>query len=378
MKITLIHGTYARNAKWTQDSSTFVKEIKKKFPRVKIDKFLWTSLNSVEARHRASNTLAKKLINDGEKNHFIIGHSHGGNICLHTLRNKDVKVKGIVTINTPFFYVMKRDLRWILRWMIIGLITYSILGILFLLSKNMDNSPLLEDLFPLTKTTILIAIGIFSLLSLAIYGLIKSKLITNWILNVHNERSQELVKKINPVLEFEAPMLCINTGEDEAFNWLQLTDNLANIFPLLLSKWFGRLALIGLAIGLFIIELPSIENLDFILIIEAAFLSLVALPIVASLAYAALILISFIMAYFLRGLPQGNFKFTFIHLFSRVIVSIIPINYKNLVFWQITPSRKKEFLLSHGAFFEDHDAISKTLDWIDKTNRKKIDRRKHF
>ena len=77
----------------------------------KIEVFKWSGKNRFAARKKASAALKEHVkavsIKYPDDSHFIIAHSHGGNICLQAhLGNR---VKGIIFLSTPFIIVQPRD-----------------------------------------------------------------------------------------------------------------------------------------------------------------------------------------------------------------------------------------------------------------------------
>lgn len=110
--ITLVHGTFARGTPWTQPGSILRRkladEMRERCGEVNFDVFEWSGKNTHKARIRAGYELAdhvKRLREEhGRCRHFIVAHSHGGNIALLAhkhLRSYDHAV-GVATLGTPF------------------------------------------------------------------------------------------------------------------------------------------------------------------------------------------------------------------------------------------------------------------------------------
>jgi hypothetical protein len=115
--IILVHGTWARRAPWLNQSSLLCKTLCEKLPEpIKIVPFEWTGRNSNEARQRAGKNLEwliRKLVNDHPTaKHFIVAHSHGGNIALYALRDPALqgRVTGVICLSTPFLIFSERHL----------------------------------------------------------------------------------------------------------------------------------------------------------------------------------------------------------------------------------------------------------------------------
>jgi hypothetical protein len=110
--ITLIHGTWARGAAWTRPESALCQSLRetaaRKDVQVEFKSHTWRGSNSFKSREEAARTLADRLRQDFEQSpgalHFLIGHSHGGNIAIDAVRAHGIedRVSGIVTMSTPF------------------------------------------------------------------------------------------------------------------------------------------------------------------------------------------------------------------------------------------------------------------------------------
>lgn len=116
-RITLIHGTFARGAPWTQENSRLSTALVKELGgNVEISRCEWSGWNSAGAREAGASKLAQHLQSLGPKDpdvrRFVLAHSHGGNVALYALRNAEVAalVDGVVCLATPFIVARPRDL----------------------------------------------------------------------------------------------------------------------------------------------------------------------------------------------------------------------------------------------------------------------------
>lgn len=113
--VTFVHGTFARKASWIRGDSELSRALGEKL-RVKPLVFQWSGLNSSRARLQAAGQLRDHLRELLEKHrtarHYVIAHSHGGNVALYALQDEDLKkrISGVVCLSTPFLHVRERAL----------------------------------------------------------------------------------------------------------------------------------------------------------------------------------------------------------------------------------------------------------------------------
>jgi hypothetical protein len=113
--ITLLHGTFARGAKWTCPDSLLCKALAYHFgQRLLIDVPTWSSGNTVRARANASakvqESVMKLIESYPHARHFIIGHSHGGSVAWQAMSDDVLQrhVAGVVSLSTPFLHAQPR------------------------------------------------------------------------------------------------------------------------------------------------------------------------------------------------------------------------------------------------------------------------------
>ena len=110
--VTLIHGTWARRARWTDRSSPLSQALLQ-IPHVRdIVRFEWSGRNSHWARIKAAKRLAEHHETVTHKHpgcrHYVIAHSHGGNVALYACRWYRKTIGGIACLSTPFLHVQER------------------------------------------------------------------------------------------------------------------------------------------------------------------------------------------------------------------------------------------------------------------------------
>lgn len=115
--ITLVHGTWARRAPWIGPDSSLSQALRTRFgDRSAIFPFDWSGGNSHAARRQAAESLRRTLVERLEAypgaRHYLICHSHGGNVALRALADSDLadRVAGVACLATPFLVARPRDL----------------------------------------------------------------------------------------------------------------------------------------------------------------------------------------------------------------------------------------------------------------------------
>ena len=113
--ITLVHGTWARNAPWTRPDSPLCKTLHDHLNRPHVCAFAWSGRNTHKARLSAAVALTTHLRSLQERfpraRHHLVGHSHGGNVCLYALRDDALRksMSGIICLSTPFLVARARN-----------------------------------------------------------------------------------------------------------------------------------------------------------------------------------------------------------------------------------------------------------------------------
>ena len=124
--ITLVHGTWAQNASWTGANSPLCSALRAAFPNVLLVPFRWSGANTLRARHNGSQALSAHLRSfigsHPAARHYIIAHSHGGNVAMYALREDDLRrrIDGLVCLSTPFLQVRRRETPLVARFALVG------------------------------------------------------------------------------------------------------------------------------------------------------------------------------------------------------------------------------------------------------------------
>ena len=126
--LTLVHGTWADTTGWVAAGSFLRREVERRLASVTFREFSWTSTNTHTARTEAGARLAQFLragiTEYPEARHFVVAHSHGGNVALYAMRDAEARaaVTGIATLGTPFIHARRRDLQRhaeVIAWLIV-------------------------------------------------------------------------------------------------------------------------------------------------------------------------------------------------------------------------------------------------------------------
>jgi hypothetical protein len=112
--ITLVHGTWAPKAAWTREGSPLCAALRHAFPDAVLTRLRWSGGNTLRARRHAADALTRHLrsmiASHPNAHHFIITHSHGGNVAMYALRDGQLegRIHGLVCLSTPFLHVRPR------------------------------------------------------------------------------------------------------------------------------------------------------------------------------------------------------------------------------------------------------------------------------
>jgi hypothetical protein len=120
--VLLIHGTFAgreadQGDSWWQEGSAAWEELRKRLPdgtrlSEQGEVFHWSGDNSERARIKAGTDLLEQMLQleAGGRKYHLIGHSHGGSVIWHALRQATLRRKVLTglrswtTVGTPFLH----------------------------------------------------------------------------------------------------------------------------------------------------------------------------------------------------------------------------------------------------------------------------------
>jgi hypothetical protein len=152
--VTLLHGTWAQSATWVLPDSPLCRKLTETWgQRIALMPLRWSGGNTVRARTRAAAALAAHIdtvsVQFPAANHYVIAHSHAGNIALYALRQRSsAPIRGLACLSTPFLHVRDRNL---------GQVSVSSISAGLFVSVMMVLTTLLERQFAWTEDGALLA-----------------------------------------------------------------------------------------------------------------------------------------------------------------------------------------------------------------------------
>ena len=137
LTITLLHGTFAKNATWVDDDGSIARALKGRFgDRVAIERLRWSGANSYEGRREATDLLRRHITQPAPERgeatrHIVVAHSHAGNVVAYAARDAavDAKLAGVVTLATPFIVARERNLGHVGRLISQAMVLWLVLGL---------------------------------------------------------------------------------------------------------------------------------------------------------------------------------------------------------------------------------------------------------
>lgn len=237
--VFLVHGTWAGGAKWTHDDSALVQGLRKSLAPVQIEirRLRWSGRNTHGQRLEAAEQLRADIDASLHDNHgiphFIVAHSHGGNIACYALQDKRLSsaITGVLCLGTPFLHVHKSRLPKSLYFIsLLTLLIFSIMAVLYLFRPAED-----PITFWLTAITALLVFPVLGLLLLALWRARGDRFGLKSLLEARRNPDRYIGALALPELEPEKFVAVRITG-DEAAGALVASQFFAWLFRLLWTK----------------------------------------------------------------------------------------------------------------------------------------------
>jgi hypothetical protein len=368
--VTLVHGTFATDATWTLDDSDFRKTMVKQLDtEVAFDVFSWSGGNTHSVRTEAGNSLRNRLKHVSDKypqsKHFVIAHSHGGNILLYALRDTMIadRLSGIITMGTPFISCRRRDIdeafdtfRYLVPALLV-LPTMAAIGI--------SLATLYEKLFQDYENSFWgVILGFF--LGIWLMQFVKRGIdhpLRDWAHQAQNAIVTRLA-----TLDYDfPPMLCGVIRHDEAGVALAVLYRVSN----LASQVFGIvLKLSGFVFGLCFILLITLGLISMTFSVSDSTLSVQVMYFAAGVCLCLLLLqIPMTLIPKLVRAHQGGFggETVLDNWFSDIRVTSFPVNRSSKPLELQDESNFRSRHLRHSRFYQDETFIEQVSRWIQAT-----------
>ena len=266
--VTLVHGTFARDALWTQDESALHRTLVERLDLpVDFKRFKWTGHNDHRARLKAGRCLRYFLLKLVRKHpsklHFVIAHSHGGNVVLYALKDSFLRrhIAGVITMGTPFISCRSRNVAPALELLSTAVPVTSFLLMLTLVGYFLANYAGFSvghyGLLGLLATWLappIIGLGFWVMFAIWFLPFVR-KDAKIWVAK-HQHR---MLKLLNSRSFSEPNFLCAVIDRDEASGWLlslRFASSLPNwSFLIVLKIWMTiRWPLVVFCLGALLLE----------------------------------------------------------------------------------------------------------------------------
>lgn len=370
--ITLLHGTFATDAPWTKGESTLCKTISTalKPDDVDFDHFNWSGANNHRERlasgEKFRSFLRLRMQRFPESHHFVIAHSHGGNIAMYALRDRKIAeaMSGLITMGTPFISSSNRDvdlgidiLRMTLAWN-----SMSLSAALTFLSFSLFYALIFGEHFQVDTASTGGAIAALTIYAvpIAVFILINGP-IRRWVKN----KQDAVAEKLKFGDYYALPMLCAFTSYDEANLHLIYIRKISNTASFLF-KWISKILRPFLT--------PFLVTTVICIMISGAlhhqqassrFLKMAIMVFYVCYIVLALQALMVIVPAIIRSRCWGFGGESFTdNWFSDIVSTRFPPRYNCEKYGvQVTQSRLK-IGLHHSVFYENVECVEKYGTWI--------------
>lgn len=391
LKLILVHGTWSPNSAWTQEGSALRKAIKQHCPECEEPVLCtWSGANSVAGREEATEKLVKIIKENKNQKNILIAHSHGGNVVVQALHEKNENepiqdsISGVVCLNTPFFTLLRKDTQHMFQFAVVSLI-------MFLSAAFWYPFFIRDDLpfWPIWPISVIFLL--YFIFSQVTYEKLKSWIDTRW-LGYKKKFQSPSVKSV--------PFLCLNSGADEAFTFLSVVDGICNIPSILFTRYGSKILLsvfillillhkaaiyldlfslhwiksiedsiFGFSLAIF--KLPDLKGLGFYFSphwpIIASIFEVIGLAALYANIFVLVVIVLAVILGLLSRATTGTWKAPLLPLFVRQFTSLTPIFCEKIEFYQFDASDDDTAL--HSSLYNDPAAIDQIVKWINNLKR---------
>jgi hypothetical protein len=260
--VTLVHGTFARGAKWTRPWSIMWEALEDNLKEVDICYCDWSGMNTHQARIDAAEGVKKHMFEMATmyplSKHFVVAHSHGGNVVLYALRDETVRnaVAGVITMGTPFVTCRPRLLTSTMTFIsyVIGTFSGGLLaGLWIAASQHWFPELGVVRIGGLKSGSPLLGFGLGLALWVGTRTLKAVRLhLAAWI----RLKQEELSKRFSTGFFDHPPFLCATVDGDEPRRWLSAVGAVSG-FPALLFAVKARMLGVGTVLTTVVIGFMS-------------------------------------------------------------------------------------------------------------------------
>jgi hypothetical protein len=225
--ITLVHGTVLWLGSylvgglpyWIGSRSALRKRLGDTLHPIFVS-FVWGGRNSHKARLAAARTLSDSLKETLSKHplkrHFIIAHSHGGNVALYALKylteTEQKQLSGIITLGTPFIRSIQSDVRTLredlLYCLLGGTLVWSLLFVILMVYAIWTWS------IDWVQAAVM---GIIILLGCACLVIVGAHSLEDW-----EKASEQMDELLDARVPPGVQVCCLVANADEAGLWLRV------------------------------------------------------------------------------------------------------------------------------------------------------------
>jgi pimeloyl-ACP methyl ester carboxylesterase len=350
--VVLVHGTFASTRIWDFARQVFSDDSSV----ARVSTFGWSGANSQRDRLTAGAELAafvsQAKTESPELETVLVGHSHGGNVCLHALDSLEEPnlVASIVTMGTPILIATPRPLRVISSAAVysLGLALVIAMCAFAVLTPSAMQTHLSGNARSAAYTGY--AAVLLASVPALFWWLLCAK---DRLIEFLEERQNRFASSVGPSLRSVVPMLCCIAPRDEAYIWLNALGRAAALGTTLARIHFDALDRCKAALqrNQMLLMWGWIFSPHVPLVLGA--LTLIGVP----LALGGILFLAFVRSH------RYGFGDLGLHVFALFRVrahSTPPIGVPALVH-TITPSGAG---LHHSFFYQDRTTLSVVLDWI--------------
>lgn len=370
-RFTLVYGTWGSKSKWTKQGSTFRTLLTAASgSRCSFRRCTWTGANRQADRVLAVEKLRRRLTNQFKtsKNvrHFVVAHSHGGNIALTTALAPEIgsRLSGVVCLNTPFLVTVERTLLYLM----VTLVFLALLPFPISILRNAATMPHVPPVGEWQLTVFWLKMN---------WPVLTASLIPFFLLVALTPRRSWPVLRKNepravPTDSLRCPVLCLRTAGDEAFGGLGLLEGLVELPHALLHPVSIILVFVAttLMVGLnwlspMVISNPTDRRGGWLDLWSGALSTgLLYTDLVIAVALVGSVVVGSAVRSFSLGLGARH-VLQRADLASRSTVSLVPLNARDVTFVEIREGENWGWL-SHSAIYDDKAVVQEIWRWCEE------------